>query len=44
MREVGERLRDILDAIERIERYVARGRGTFDQDELIQVWVVHHLQ
>jgi uncharacterized protein with HEPN domain len=44
MRDPQERLRDILDAITRIERYVARGRDAFDQDELIQVWIVHHLQ
>ena len=44
MRDPQERLRDILDAITRIERYAARGRDAFDQDELIQVWIVHHLQ
>jgi uncharacterized protein with HEPN domain len=44
MRDPQERLRDILDAIARIERYAARGRHAFDQDELIQVWIVHHLQ
>ena len=44
MREPQERLRDILDAIAGIERYAARGRDAFDQNELIQVWIVHHLQ
>ena len=44
MRDPQERLRDILDAIARIERYAARGREAFEQDELIQVWIVHHLQ
>ena len=44
MRDPQERLRDILDAIAGIERYAARGRNAFDQDELIQVWIVHHLQ
>jgi uncharacterized protein with HEPN domain len=44
MRDPKERLRDILDAIVRIERYAARGREAFEQDELIQVWIVHHLQ
>jgi uncharacterized protein with HEPN domain len=34
----------LLDAIAGIERYAARGRDAFDQDELIQVWIVHHLQ
>jgi len=44
MRDPKERLRDILDAIARIERYAARGREAFEQDELIQVWIVHHLK
>jgi uncharacterized protein with HEPN domain len=34
----------ISEAIERIERYTKAGRSTFDRDELIQSWVVHHLQ
>jgi uncharacterized protein with HEPN domain len=38
-----ERLRDILDAIEQIRRYSAKGREAFERDELIQVWIVHHL-
>lgn len=38
------RLRDILDAIEKIEKYANRGRTAFENDELIQVWCVHHLQ
>ena len=37
-------LNDIHEAIERIERYSAHGRETFEQDELIQTWVIHHLQ
>lgn len=44
MRDPRERLRDILDGIARIERYAARGREAFERDELIQVWIVHHLQ
>jgi uncharacterized protein with HEPN domain len=35
---------DILEAIERIERYAVRGRTAFDADELIQNWIVRHLQ
>lgn len=27
-----------------IERYAVRGRDAFLQDELVQVWMVHHLQ
>ena len=44
MRDPKERLRDILDAIDRIERYTTRGRIAFERDELIQVWIIHHLQ
>jgi len=44
MRDVSERLRDIQEAIIRIERYAVQGRVAFDQDELIQNWIVHHLQ
>lgn len=44
MRDPRERLRDILDAIARIERYKAKGREAFESEELIQVWTVHHLQ
>lgn len=44
MRDSRVRLMDILEAIERIERYAARGRRAFEEDELIQTWVIHHLQ
>ncbi len=44
MRNDRERLSDILEAIERIDRYSAQGRFAFDEDELIQTWVLHHLQ
>lgn len=44
MRDPKERLRDILDAIARIERYASRGREAFERDELIQVWIFHHIQ
>ena len=44
MRDDRERLLDIQEAIERIEKYSARGHEAFEQDELIQTWVLHHLQ
>jgi uncharacterized protein with HEPN domain len=44
VRDDRERLRDMLEAIERIEKYTADGRATFEQNELVQNWVVHHLQ
>ena len=34
----------MLEAIERIERYVPRGRDVFERDELVQTWMVHNLQ
>jgi uncharacterized protein with HEPN domain len=34
----------MIEAIDRIERYAARGRDAFDSDELIQSWFVRHLQ
>ena len=44
MRDPRERLRDMLEAIEHIERYASRGRDAFERDELIQNWIVRHLQ
>lgn len=44
MRDDRGRLEDILESIERIERYAARGRRAFEEDELIQTWVVHHIE
>lgn len=44
MRSDSERLKDILDAIEKIEKHTSKGREIFENDELIQIWVVHHLQ
>ena len=39
-----DRLQDILDAIEKIERYSSKGRELFDSDELVQTWIIHHIQ
>ncbi len=44
MRDDCEWLRDILEAIERIEKYSSKGKEAFEEDELIQNWIVHHLQ
>jgi uncharacterized protein with HEPN domain len=44
MRGSLERLADMLEAIEKIEKYAARGRNVFESEELVQTWVVHHLQ
>ncbi len=42
MRDARERLLDIQEAVERIEKYAGRGREAFEQDELIQTWVLHY--
>jgi len=44
MRDSRGRLRHMLDAIAKIERYAARGREAFEQEELIQTWVLYHIQ
>ncbi|GBL13957.1 hypothetical protein MTo_01252 [Microcystis aeruginosa NIES-1211] len=44
MRDDSERLRDILEAIERLEKYARQGKTLFEQQELIQTWIVYHLQ
>lgn len=43
MRDDRVRLGDILEAIERIEKYAQR-RDALYSDELVQTWVVHHLR
>lgn len=44
MRDDRERLLDIREAIAQIERYASRGQEAFENDELIQSWIVSHLQ
>jgi uncharacterized protein with HEPN domain len=46
VRDDRQRLFDMLEAIENIERYVnPEGEPRINtEDELIQVWVIHHLQ
>jgi uncharacterized protein with HEPN domain len=43
MRDDRLRLEDVRDSIEQIEKYSVRGRQAFNSDELIQVWILHHL-
>jgi uncharacterized protein with HEPN domain len=43
MRSDANRLQDMLEAIERIERHAASGKDAFYQDELLQTWILHHL-
>jgi uncharacterized protein with HEPN domain len=44
MRDDREKLLDIIEAIEQIEKYAVEGREAFGLNELIQVWCVHQLQ
>jgi uncharacterized protein with HEPN domain len=44
MRRDEERLQDILDVILAIEKYANQGKQAFDEQELIRVWIIHHLQ
>jgi uncharacterized protein with HEPN domain len=38
------RLEDILESIDRIEKYAVRGRAAFENEDLVQVWILHHIQ
>jgi uncharacterized protein with HEPN domain len=44
VRDDRERIIDMLDAIESLQRHTSKGREAFDGDELIQTWVTHHLE
>lgn len=44
MKDDRNRLLDILEAIDRIERYTSRGRSDLEADEFLHTWVVHHVQ
>jgi uncharacterized protein with HEPN domain len=43
LRDDRERLADILEAIDRAQRYAVRGQAAFQDDELIQAWMVQQL-
>ena len=44
MRLDEDRLLDILEAIEAIERYTVDGKGEFDRNELVRVWCLRHIE
>lgn len=44
MRDDRERLQDIKNSIEQIEKYAVQGQDRFQENELIQVWIIHYLQ
>lgn len=43
MRNDRERLLDIVEAIEHIERKAADGKAAYEFDEMIQTWIVRHI-
>lgn len=44
MRSDSERLLDIQEAIKNIHKYAKLGKNEFEKNELIQNWIVRHLQ
>jgi uncharacterized protein with HEPN domain len=44
MKNDRRRLEDILESIDRIEKYAVRGKAAFETDDLVQVWILHHIQ
>ncbi|MFH1777327.1 MAG: HepT-like ribonuclease domain-containing protein [Candidatus Omnitrophota bacterium] len=44
MRSDSERLLDIQEAIKNIDKYAKLGKDEFEKNELIQNWVMRHLQ
>jgi uncharacterized protein with HEPN domain len=44
VRTDGDRLRDAIKAIDRCLSQAERGRVVFETDQLVQVWMVHHLE
>ena len=43
MRQLRNRLEDILEAVGQIETEKTKGKSAFDNSRLVQVWMVHHL-
>jgi hypothetical protein len=44
VRSDANRIDDIAKAIDAIERYALHGRDEFFRAELIQTWMLHHLE
>ena len=43
MRDTTEHLRVIQEAVVRIMKYASKGHSFFEQDELVQSWMIFHL-
>ena len=44
MRSDRERLLDILEAVDKIEQKTVKDQGVFASDEMLHIWIIHHLQ
>jgi uncharacterized protein with HEPN domain len=44
MRSDADRLSDILEAIAKIRERITESITAFQGDEMLRVWVIHHLQ
>ena len=44
MRDDRARLLDILEALDKIEKYASKGERAFYEEELIQVWIIYYIQ
>lgn len=44
MRDDREWLLDILEALEKIEKYADLGETNFFEEELVQIWIVYYIQ
>jgi uncharacterized protein with HEPN domain len=44
MRDDGQRLLYILEAVANLEKYTTRGYEEFNSNELIRIWIAYHLQ
>ena len=44
MRSDIERLKDILEAIDKIQQKMKIEKSAFFQDEMLQIWVIHYIQ
>ena len=44
LRSDRQRLLDVIEAVEEIEKYADRGKQAFEADDLLQTFIVHHIQ
>jgi uncharacterized protein with HEPN domain len=44
VRDDNAKLLDVLEAIEKIERYAGIDKDTFERDELVQTWMIYNTQ